>query len=122
MKKKLLSALLALVIVFTAALPFSVLADESTKETEPSSQQSTTEVDDEKAKEEAQKTLEEQQKELEENRQKLADAVREVEENEQKAAREFADAPRDPAAQPTVPSRSERIHDGDDFAFGKIEL
>ena len=37
-------------------------------------------------------------------------------------AREFADAPRDPAAQPTVPSRSERIHDGDDFAFGKIEL
>ena len=37
-------------------------------------------------------------------------------------AREFADAPRDPAAQPTVPSRSERIHDVDDFAFGKIEL
>ena len=37
-------------------------------------------------------------------------------------AREFADAPRDPAAQPTVPSRSEHIHDGDDFAFGKIEL
>ena len=37
-------------------------------------------------------------------------------------AREFADAPRDPAAKPTVPSRSERIHDGDDFAFGKIEL
>ena len=36
--------------------------------------------------------------------------------------REFADAPRDPAAQPTVPSRSEHIHDGDDFAFGKIEL
>ena len=36
--------------------------------------------------------------------------------------REFADAPRDPSVQPTVPSRSERIHDGDDFAFGKIEL
>ena len=36
--------------------------------------------------------------------------------------REFADAPRDPSAQPTVPSRSEHIHDGDDFAFGKIEL
>ena len=38
--------------------------------------------------------------------------------------REFADTPRDPHAQPHVPTRTERIHDdaGDDFAFGKIEL
>ena len=37
-------------------------------------------------------------------------------------AREFADAPRDPNAQPMAPKTTERIHDGDDFAFGKIEL
>lgn len=36
--------------------------------------------------------------------------------------REFADAPRDPNAQPMAPKVTERIHDGDDFAFGKIEL
>ena len=37
--------------------------------------------------------------------------------------REFADAPRDDTQAPQAPSRSERIHDGDDFAlFGKIEL
>ena len=36
--------------------------------------------------------------------------------------REFADAPRDPNAQPMAPKTTERIHDGDDFAFGKIEL
>ena len=37
-------------------------------------------------------------------------------------AREFADAPRDPAAKPLAPKTTERIHDGDDFAFGKIEF
>lgn len=36
--------------------------------------------------------------------------------------REFADTPRDPNAQPMAPKTVERIHDGDDFAFGKIEL
>ena len=36
--------------------------------------------------------------------------------------REFADTPRDPNAQPMAPKTTERIHDGDDFAFGKIEL
>lgn len=36
--------------------------------------------------------------------------------------REFADALRDPNAQPMAPKVTERIHDGDDFAFGKIEL
>lgn len=36
--------------------------------------------------------------------------------------REFADAPRDPNAKPMAPKTTERIHDGDDFAFGKIEL
>uniref|UniRef100_UPI003FEDADA5 RNA-binding cell elongation regulator Jag/EloR n=1 Tax=Gemmiger formicilis TaxID=745368 RepID=UPI003FEDADA5 len=35
-------------------------------------------------------------------------------------AREFADAPRDPAAKPMAPKTTERIHDGDDFAFGRI--
>ena len=34
----------------------------------------------------------------------------------------FADAPRDPAAKPMAPKTTERIHDGDDFAFGKIEF
>lgn len=37
-------------------------------------------------------------------------------------SREFADAPRDPDAKPMAPKTTERIHDGDDFAFGKIEL
>ena len=37
-------------------------------------------------------------------------------------AREFADAPRDPAAKPMAPKTTERIHDGDDFAFGKMEV
>ena len=37
-------------------------------------------------------------------------------------AREFADAPRDPDAKPMAPKTTERIHDGDDFAFGKIEF
>ena len=37
-------------------------------------------------------------------------------------AREFADMPRDPNAQPMAPKTTERIHDGDDFAFGKIEF
>jgi len=36
--------------------------------------------------------------------------------------REFADHPRDPNAQPMAPKTTERIHDGDDFAFGKIEF
>ena len=36
--------------------------------------------------------------------------------------REFADRPRDPNAQPMAPKTPERIHDGDDFAFGKIEF
>ena len=36
--------------------------------------------------------------------------------------REFADAPRDPDAKPMAPKTTERIHDGDDFAFGKIEF
>ena len=36
--------------------------------------------------------------------------------------REFADRPRDPNAQPMAPKTTERIHDGDDFAFGKIEF
>lgn len=36
--------------------------------------------------------------------------------------REFAGRPWDPDSAPTVPGRSERIHDGDEFAFGKIEL
>ena len=36
--------------------------------------------------------------------------------------REFADRPRDPDAKPMAPKVTERIHDGDDFAFGKIEL
>ena len=36
--------------------------------------------------------------------------------------REFADCPRDPNAQPMAPKTTERIHDGDDFAFGKIEF
>lgn len=35
---------------------------------------------------------------------------------------EFADRPRDPNAQPMAPKTTERIHDGDDFAFGKIEF
>ena len=37
-------------------------------------------------------------------------------------AREFADSPRDPDAKPMAPKTTERIHDGDDFAFGKIEF
>lgn len=37
-------------------------------------------------------------------------------------AREFADVKRDPDAKPVAPARSEHIHDGDDFSFGKIEL
>ena len=37
-------------------------------------------------------------------------------------AREFADTPRDPDAKPMAPKITERIHDGDDFAFGKIEF
>lgn len=37
-------------------------------------------------------------------------------------AREFADTPRDPDAKPMEPKTTERIHDGDDFAFGKIEF
>lgn len=37
-------------------------------------------------------------------------------------AREFADTPRDPNAKPMAPKTTERIHDGDDFAFGKIEF
>ncbi len=36
--------------------------------------------------------------------------------------REFANRPWDPDAAPTVPGRAERIHDGDEFAFGKIDL
>ena len=36
--------------------------------------------------------------------------------------REFADRPRDPNVQPMAPKTTERIHDGDDFAFGKIEF
>lgn len=36
--------------------------------------------------------------------------------------REFADRPRDPNAQPMAHKTTERIHDGDDFAFGKIEF
>ena len=36
--------------------------------------------------------------------------------------REFADRPYDPEAKPMAPRATERIHDGDDFAFGKIEL
>lgn len=36
--------------------------------------------------------------------------------------REYADRPRDPEAKPMAPKVTERIHDGDDFAFGKIEL
>ena len=37
-------------------------------------------------------------------------------------AREFADAPRDPAAKPMALKTTERIHGfGDDFAFGKIK-
>lgn len=36
--------------------------------------------------------------------------------------REYADRPRDPDAKPMAPKVTERIHDGDDFAFGKIEL
>ena len=36
--------------------------------------------------------------------------------------REFADTPRDPDAKPMAPKTTERIHDGDDFAFGKIEF
>ena len=37
-------------------------------------------------------------------------------------AREFAETPRDPDAKPYAPKVTEHIHDGDDFAFGKIEL
>ena len=38
-------------------------------------------------------------------------------------AREFADRPRDPAAAPVAPARTERINDAADFElFGKIEL
>ena len=37
-------------------------------------------------------------------------------------ARAFADTPRDPDAKPMAPKTTERIHDGDDFAFGKIEF
>ena len=37
-------------------------------------------------------------------------------------ARECADTPRDPDAKPMAPKTTERIHDGDDFAFGKIEF
>ena len=37
-------------------------------------------------------------------------------------AREIADTPRDPDAKPMAPKTTERIHDGDDFAFGKIEF
>ena len=37
-------------------------------------------------------------------------------------AREFADTPRDPDAKPMAPKTTERIHDGDDFAFGKIKF
>lgn len=36
--------------------------------------------------------------------------------------REFADRPYDPDAKPMAPRTTERIHDGDEFAFGKIEL
>lgn len=36
--------------------------------------------------------------------------------------REFAGRTWDPDTAPTVPGRSERIHDGDEFAFGKIDL
>ena len=36
--------------------------------------------------------------------------------------RDFADRPRDPDAKPMAPKTTERIHDGDDFAFGKIEF
>ena len=36
--------------------------------------------------------------------------------------REFADRPYDPDAKPMAPRATEHIHDGDDFAFGKIEL
>ena len=36
--------------------------------------------------------------------------------------REFANMPRDPDAKPMAPKTTERIHDGDDFAFGKIEF
>ena len=35
-------------------------------------------------------------------------------------AREFADTPRDPDAKPMAPKTTARIHDGADFAFGKI--
>ena len=37
-------------------------------------------------------------------------------------AREFADRPYDPDAKPMAPRPTEHIHDGDEFAFGKIEL
>ena len=37
-------------------------------------------------------------------------------------AREFADTPRDPDAKPMAPKTTERIHDGDDFAFGRFEF
>ena len=37
-------------------------------------------------------------------------------------ARDLADRPRDPDAKPMAPKTTERIHDGDDFAFGKIEF
>ena len=36
--------------------------------------------------------------------------------------REFADTPRDPEAKPMAPARTERIHDGEEFAFGKIDF
>ena len=36
--------------------------------------------------------------------------------------REFANMTRDPNAKPMAPKTTERIHDGDDFAFGKIEF
>ena len=89
MKTKLLSALLAAVIALTAVLPAAVFAEESTKETESSSEQSTTQVD-EKAKEEAQKTLEQQQKELEENLKNAEEKLTALE-KESKLTSEYVD-------------------------------
>ena len=77
MKNKLLSVVMAFILIFTATAPFAVLADETAAEgakistsdaltTKKDEEQSTTEMD-EKAKHEAQLMLEKQQKELENN-------------------------------------------------------
>lgn len=68
MKKRILSAVMALTLALTSFVPLLSLADETETALPPTTEQGeSTTIDEEKAKQEAKQLLEKQQKELEEN-------------------------------------------------------